>query len=46
MAEDNKEKEVLENEKKNNTNNGELNKIENNEKTENKEGKNLARDYG
>ena len=37
MAEDNKEKEVLENEKKNNTNNGELNKIENNEKTENKE---------
>lgn len=39
MAEDNKEKEVLENEKKNNTNNGELNKIENNEKTENKEAK-------
>ena len=39
MAEDNKEKEVLENEKKNNTNNEELNKIENNEKTENKEAK-------
>lgn len=39
MAEDNKEKEVLENEKENNTNNEELNKIENNEKTENKEAK-------
>ncbi len=37
MAEDNKEKEILENEKENNTNNEELNKIENSEKTENKE---------
>lgn len=39
MAEDNKEKEILENEKENNTNNEELNKIENSEKTENKEAK-------
>ena len=37
MAENNKEKEVLENERENNTNKEDLNKIKNNEKEDNKE---------